>query len=90
MEYIQFTEDCLVLNVHVPSHVNLSDPERSPANRLPVLFWIHGGAFFLGSGISRLFDGRFLSEITNSVIVTINYRLGNNIVIFLSRGNYGI
>ena len=37
-------EDCLVLNVYVPGK------PRKDAHLLPVLFFIHGGAFFLGSG----------------------------------------
>lgn len=39
------SEDCLHLNVHTPA--------KSGTNvKLPVMIWIHGGAFVLGSGSS--------------------------------------
>lgn len=62
------SEDCLTLNVWTPEQPG-SDP-------LPVLFWIHGGGFVLGSGGEGAYDGRALSETTHAVVVTINYRLG--------------
>jgi carboxylesterase type B len=42
-------EDCLVLNVYVPK----ADPENP--GPLPVMVFIHGGGFFLGSGSNRLY-----------------------------------
>jgi para-nitrobenzyl esterase len=62
------SEDCLTLNIWTPA-----SPPASPA---PILFWIHGGGFALGSGGEPSFDGRVLSEATGAVVVTINYRLG--------------
>jgi para-nitrobenzyl esterase len=59
-------EDCLFLNVWTPS--------INPNAKLPVLIFIHGGAFVVGSG--SLYDGRDLAEVTQSVVVTLNYRLG--------------
>jgi para-nitrobenzyl esterase len=59
-------EDCLSLNVYRPA--------RPAHERLPVLFWIHGGGFSNGSGDE--FDGSLLAETNNIVVVTINYRLG--------------
>ena len=41
---------------------------------LPVLFFIHGGAFVTGGGAD--YDGAFLAAHGPAVIVTINYRLG--------------
>ncbi|XP_076812124.1 para-nitrobenzyl esterase-like [Clavelina lepadiformis] len=66
-------EDCLVLNVHVPSTIDLN---TSPNKKLPVMFWIHGGAYSFGSGTSMIYDGQKFSQETNTVVVTINYRLG--------------
>jgi carboxylesterase type B len=60
-------EDCLYLNVWTPR------PDRA---RRPVLVWIHGGAFILGSGSQTLYDGSTLARRGDVVIVTINYRLG--------------
>jgi para-nitrobenzyl esterase len=61
-------EDCLTLNVWTPS--------RMQGSSAPVLVWIHGGAFVLGSNREAAYDGQTLSEITGAVIVSINYRLG--------------
>jgi para-nitrobenzyl esterase len=57
--------NCLTLNVWTPAAV-----ERP----LPVLFFIHGGAFVTGAGSD--YDGAHLAEHGPAVIVTINYRLG--------------
>jgi para-nitrobenzyl esterase len=59
-------EDCLNLNVWTP------DPGRAG---LPVMVWIHGGAFVNGSGAVPQYSGaRFARD--GVVCVTINYRLG--------------
>jgi len=60
-------EDCLYLNVYTPA---------SDAAKRPVLFWIHGGGFVLGSGSEALYDGGRLAERGDVVVVTIHYRLG--------------
>ncbi|MFV8782085.1 carboxylesterase/lipase family protein [Microbulbifer sp. SA54] len=62
------TEDCLFLNIFTP--VN-------PAHeKLPVMLWIHGGAFYLGSGSQSLYCGNRLAGSGRAIVVTINYRLG--------------
>jgi para-nitrobenzyl esterase len=61
-------EDCLYLNVYTPA---LDDARR------PVMVWIHGGAFIIGSGSTPLYDGATLVERGDVVLVTINYRLGS-------------
>ncbi|MFQ5698137.1 MAG: carboxylesterase/lipase family protein [Myxococcota bacterium] len=61
------SEDCLYLNVWTPA----PDPRRRP-----VLVWIHGGAFVMGSGSSALYSGRRLAVRGDVVVVTLNYRLG--------------
>ncbi|MEY4361805.1 MAG: Carboxylesterase [Actinomycetota bacterium] len=58
--------DCLNLNVWTP------DPS---ASGLPVFVWIHGGAFYGGSGIEHVYDGASFAR-NGVVCVTINYRLG--------------
>jgi para-nitrobenzyl esterase len=59
-------EDCLNLNIWTP--------EVGPAG-LPVLVWIHGGAFANGSGAVPQYDGSAFAR-DGVVCVTINYRLG--------------
>src|SRR5579864_204196 len=60
------SEDCLYLNVWTPA--------KAAGERLPVMFWVHGGGFTYGSGSARIYDGTRLAE-HGVVVVTINYRL---------------
>jgi para-nitrobenzyl esterase len=69
----RWDEDCLRLNVWTTA-VD-ADGGRSGDLR-PVMVWIHGGAFEMGSGSSPLYHGdRFARE--GVVYVSINYRLGS-------------
>ena len=61
------SEDCLYLNVWTPG---IDDAAR------PVMVWIHGGAFTIGSGSEDYYNGANLAARGDVVIVTINYRLG--------------
>jgi para-nitrobenzyl esterase len=61
------SEDCLYLNVWTPAN--------KASERLPVMFWIHGGAYQMGAGGLPLYDGEKLAG-KGVVVVTINYRLG--------------
>ncbi len=60
-------EDCLFLNIWTPG---LDDARR------PVMVWIHGGAFTIGSGSDPMYDSGSLAARGDVVLVTINYRLG--------------
>ena len=42
----------------------------------PVMVWVHGGAYILGSSAQPLYHGGALAGSGQAVIVTINYRLG--------------
>lgn len=69
-EYVvqgEVSEDCLYLNVWTPV--------GRGTGLLPVLVWIHGGAFCQGSGSVPIYDGHALAA-QGVVVVTINYRLG--------------
>ncbi len=61
-------EDCLYLNVFTPA---ADDKKR------PVLYWIHGGGFQLGSGSELLYHGGPLAERGDVVVVSIHYRLAS-------------
>jgi para-nitrobenzyl esterase len=63
-------EDCLVLNVWSP------DLQPSTGSPRPVLVWLHGGGFAIGSGSWPLYDGANLARRGDAVVVTINHRLG--------------
>jgi para-nitrobenzyl esterase len=67
------SEDCLYLNIWSPGLDN---------RRRPVMVWIHGGAFSIGSGSSPMYDGRVLAQRNDVVVVTVNYRL--NLLGFLN------
>ena len=61
------SEDCLYLNIWTPA-------SASPDAKLPVLFWIHGGAFMHGCGTEKEFDGEGFAK-KGVILVTINYRV---------------
>ncbi len=62
-------EDCLRLNVWASS-------DTQPGDGKPVMVWLHGGAYVLGSSSQPLYDGRRLVGSGDVVVVTVNYRLG--------------
>lgn len=59
------SEDCLFLNIWTPKD----------ARKLPVMIWIHGGAYWWGSGGVPMYDGAAMAEGGNVVVVTLNHRL---------------
>ena len=63
----QESEDCLFLNVWTAA--------AGAGEKRPVMVWLHGGAFYVGSGAIALFDGAYLAN-RGTVVVTVNYRLG--------------
>ncbi|XP_043325900.1 bile salt-activated lipase [Cervus canadensis] len=87
-------EDCLYLNIWVPQG------RKEVSHDLPVMIWIYGGAFLMGSGhganflSNYLYDGEEIATRGNVIVVTFNYRVGP--LGFLSTGdanlpgNYGL
>jgi para-nitrobenzyl esterase len=85
------SEDCLYLNVWTPA--------KPSKDRLPVLVWIYGGGFNMGSTSFPVFSGENLTK-KGVVLVSIAYRVGR--IGFLahpeltaenpnhSSGNYGL
>jgi len=63
-------EDCLSLCVYKNS--------KAPTDRkLPVMVWIHGGAYISGEASSPLYNGvKFLADEPDVIFVAIQYRLG--------------
>ena len=66
------SEDCLTLNVQRPANA-------SSSSKLPVLFWIYGGAFEFGS--TQTYDGSSIvsKSVTQNqpiIYVAANYRVG--------------
>lgn len=71
---IKGSEDCLYVNIHTP--------KMNPGANLPVMVYIHGGAFMFGEGKS--YEALNLMD-WDMVVVTLNYRLGP--LGFLSTGD---
>jgi para-nitrobenzyl esterase len=66
-KYQPMSEDCLTLNVVTP---------KRPADQpLPVMFFVHGGGYFMGSSATPIYDGAALAR-RGCVYVSVNYRLG--------------
>lgn len=61
------SEECLFLNVYRPTDQAKTD--------LPVMVWIPGGGFIVGSGSEPVMNGTALAN-QDVILVTMNYRLG--------------
>ncbi|KTF86810.1 hypothetical protein cypCar_00006724 [Cyprinus carpio] len=92
------SEDCLYLNIYVPTQSGTkrtgdmsADTERSEDDGLrdtrddprPVMLFIHGGSYMEGTG--NIMDGSVLASYGNVIVITLNYRVG--ILGFLSTGD---
>jgi para-nitrobenzyl esterase len=62
------SEDCLYLNVWTAG----ADPNA----KRPVMVWIHGGAYNVGAGGLKMYDGTALAK-RGAVLVNFNYRVGS-------------
>jgi para-nitrobenzyl esterase len=62
------SEDCLVVNVFTPG---LRDGKKRP-----VMVWLHGGGFNIGTGSGPRTDGTNLAREQDVVSVSLNHRLG--------------
>ncbi|XP_050350772.1 cholinesterase 1-like isoform X3 [Nymphalis io] len=60
-----YQEDCLIANIYVPEKIDTT---------LPVVVYVHGGAYVLGWG--NMFKPRKLVKSNKIIAVTFNYRLG--------------
>ncbi len=62
------SEDCLYLNIWEPENTK-------PGDKLPIVVWIYGGAFAVGSASSPIYSGAPLAR-DGVLYVALNYRLG--------------
>ena len=72
------SEDCLVLNVWTPS--------LGPSKK-PVMVWLHGGGYDLGTSGRPAYDGTNLAAKHDVVLVSVNHRL--NVFGYLYLGEIG-
>ncbi len=63
------SEDCLYLNVWRPARLSTQE-------KVPVVFWIHGGSNFKGTSSDPMYDGAYLASASKVIFVSVNYRLG--------------
>jgi carboxylesterase type B len=77
-----FSEDCLYLNVFTPLN----------GSNLPVMVFFPGGRYEQGGAGVPLYDGAYLAQHGNMVVVTTNYRLGvlGFLVVDGLEGNFGM
>jgi len=66
-EPTEASEDCLSINIWTPG---LRDGKRRP-----VMVWLHGGVFSVGSGGTSVYDGTRLAARGDVVLVSLNHRL---------------
>ena len=69
--YAPTSDDCMYVNIWAPA-ATIGKPEA----KLPVAFWIHGGAFKHGYGFEISMDGTVWAK-RNVILVTVPYRLGD-------------
>jgi len=61
----KMSEDCLYLNIWRPKK----------EGKFPVMLWIHGGGYMMGTANTPVYWGGKLSQSGDVVVVSINYRL---------------
>ncbi|MDR1347925.1 MAG: carboxylesterase family protein [Prevotellaceae bacterium] len=66
-DQLELSEDCLYLNVWTPA--------KKANEKLPVMVWIYGGGFAMGSASLPLYSGDELAK-HEVILVTVNYRVG--------------
>ena len=69
--YAHTSDDCMYVNIWAPA-ASIGKPEA----KLPVAFWIHGGAFKHGYGFEISMDGTVWAK-RDVILVTVPYRLGD-------------
>ncbi|WP_166971238.1 carboxylesterase family protein [Brevibacterium atlanticum] len=68
---LPISEDCLRVSVTMPQDI---DPSAEAG--LPVLVWIHGGAYVAGAGDAEIYDPHTLAAEQHIIVVSVTYRLG--------------
>lgn len=66
---LPISEDCLRLSVTMPK-------DTTTEAGLPVLVWIHGGAYVAGAGDAEIYNPHTLAAEQNIIVVSVTYRLG--------------
>ncbi|XP_053234528.1 cholinesterase-like [Podarcis raffonei] len=79
------SEDCLFLNIWVP--------HPRPATPVPILLWIYGGGFIIGTSSLDMYNGALLAATENVIVASMNYRVGTLGFLYMppdAPGNVGL
>lgn len=78
LDSYQQSEDCLNLNVWVPATgaTGATGDNHSNPKKLPVMVWIHGGGYVIGTSAQPVYHAERLANQGEVIVVTLNYRLG--------------
>lgn len=68
-EFMEEIESCQFLSVTIPKGTK-------PDDHLPVMVWIHGGAFLAGGIDTHAYNLELLASQENVIVVAVAYRLG--------------
>ncbi|GAA4265917.1 carboxylesterase family protein [Frondihabitans peucedani] len=63
------SEDCQTLTITIPA-------DLEPGERVPVMVWIHGGAYVTGAADVPLYDAASLVSEQRVIVIGVTYRLG--------------
>ncbi|XP_075748499.1 acetylcholinesterase-1-like [Rhipicephalus microplus] len=74
LNYSSSSEDCLYINVWRPASACSNESVCETAN-LPVLVFLYGGGFQFGDSGLRVYDGTNFVARTNTLFVSLNYRV---------------
>jgi para-nitrobenzyl esterase len=66
---IVYSENCQALSITIPADI-------APGERLPVMVWIHGGAYVTGAGDLDIYDPAALVAEQRVIAVNVTFRLG--------------
>lgn len=69
------SEDCLTLNVWSKPAASFRTDINGSAGLKPVLVWIYGGRFSAGTSNTPFYNGEFMADAQDVVVVTFNFRM---------------
>lgn len=75
----EFSEDCLYLNIWLPAEAYLKTSVFNynlEPTKAPIMVFFHGGSSTQGSTSMDVYNPQTFVAATNTIVVTVNYRLG--------------
>lgn len=78
LRHLERDENCQNLSITLPDDIQSKE-------KLPVMVWVHGGAYVSGAGDATMFEPKSIVEEQQVIVVSVSYRLG----IFGFLGGFG-